>query len=101
MNNCFNGRDSVCDDTDFKRRFGMPRAVFNRIHDRLMGMDPFAQKEDPTGELGIRPPVKLVACLCFLACGDAHNREDENPRIGQSALNAFVRDFCRLVTQEF
>lgn len=74
----FNGRDSVYNEVDFERRFRMSRALFNVIHDRLMGKEPFVQKYDATGKLGIRPLVKLVACLRFLAYGDSYDREDEN-----------------------
>lgn len=100
-NNCFNGRDSVHNEADFERRFWMLRSPFDKMHDTLMGKEPFAQKENPTGPLGMRPLVELVACVRHVAHGDARNREDKNPRIGQSTLAAFVADFCRLITQEF
>lgn len=60
---CFNGRDSVHDEKDFERRFGMSRTPFDGIHDALMGTDPLVQKCDSAGKMGIRPFVKLVACM--------------------------------------
>jgi hypothetical protein len=42
-----------------------------------MGRDPFIQKQDVTGKMGVHPLVKLVACLRYIAYGDAYDR-DEN-----------------------
>lgn len=56
--------------------------MFGGIHDKLMGKEPFVQKEDVTGQMSMNPLVKLVARLWRIACGDARNREDENPPIG-------------------
>ena len=101
VNHHFNGRESVHDERDFERRFRVPRTVFNRIHDALMGQDPFTHKTDPTGKKGIHPLVKLVACFRHIACGDALDREDENLHIGESTLDTFVKQFAKLVKQEF
>ena len=59
----FSGADSVYDEGDFTRRFCVSRAIFNRIHSKLIGKDPFVQKKDFLGNLGIHPLVKLVACF--------------------------------------
>lgn len=80
VNDYFNGRDSVYDEADFETRFRMPRELFNRIHDELMGLDPFVHYEDATGLMGIYPLVKLTATLRYLAYGDAFDREDEDER---------------------
>jgi hypothetical protein len=82
----FNGRDSVYNEQDFEQRFRMPRAVFNRLNDALMGTHPFIHYKDATKKKGIYPLVKLVALLRFLAYGDAYDREDENLGISESAL---------------
>ena len=47
----FNGRESLCDEKDFERRFRCPRSVFSRVHDALIGRDPFTHKKDATGKL--------------------------------------------------
>ena len=102
MGDCFNGPDSVYDEADFERRFRMPKSVFNRMEAALMGTDPFTQKRDIVGRLGMHPLVKLlVVCFRCVACGDAHDREDENPRIAQGTLNPIVRDFASLTMQHF
>jgi Plant transposon protein len=79
----------------------MPRSLFNKIHDRLMGKDPFVQKEDCTVKMGVHPLVKLTACLRFLAYGDAYDREDQNLRMGQSTLRQYVQQFAKLIITEF
>jgi hypothetical protein len=97
----FSGPESVYDEKDFERRFRMPRLLFNKIHDALMGTDPFVQKVDATGKKGIHPLVKLVACLCYIAYGDAYDREDENLQIAETTLIVFVRQFCKLILDRF
>jgi Plant transposon protein len=97
----FSGRESLYNEADFERRFRMPRAVFNRIRDAVMGTDPFVHKEDATKKLGLYPLVKLVACLRHLAYGDAYDREDENLQISETALSQLTKQFCRLVVKEF
>jgi Plant transposon protein len=101
MKDYFSGPESIYNETDFERRFRVPRSVFNVIHDRLMGMDPFLRKKDCFGNKGIYPLVKLVASFRFLAYGDSYDREDENLRIAESTLNAIVRLFCKLLIKQF
>jgi Plant transposon protein len=97
----FSGPDSVYDEVDFTRRFRVSRAIFNRIHGKLFGKDPFIQKQDFLGNLGIHPLVKLVACFRYIAYGDAFDREDENLRLSQTSLKMLVPSFCKLIIQEF
>lgn len=97
----FSGRDSVYSEADFERRFRMPRLVFNRIHDELMGVDPFTQKKDATNKLGISPLVKLVACCRHIAYGDAYDRDDENLQLSESVLASVTKDFCKLIIEKF
>ena len=101
VRNYFSGAESVYNDTDFERRFRMSRRLFNRIHDTVMGIDPFVQKYDAARKPGIHPLVKLVGCLRFLAYGDAYDREDENLSIGETTLKDYVRDFCKILKAEY
>jgi Plant transposon protein len=97
----FSGPDSIYNERDFERRFRVPRSVFNVVHDRLHGMDPFVHKRDCFGNWGIYPLVKLVACFRYLAYGDSYDREDENLRLAESTLNGIVRSFCKLMIAQF
>ena len=97
----FNGRNSTYDERDFERRFRCPRTVFNRIHDAMMGQDPFLHYQDATGKLGVYPLVKLVGCFRYIAYGDAYDREDENLEMGESTLEGYVKKFAKLMKNEF
>ena len=97
----FCGRESVYDEKDFSRRFRVSRDIFHRVHDALMGKDPFIQKRDATGKLGIHPLVKLVGCFRFLGYGDAKDHFDEHLEISESSLQDLCKEFNKLVIQEF
>ena len=102
VKNYFSGPESVYDDVDFERRFRMSRRLFNQIHDRIMGLDPFVQKYDKFKKTpGIYPLVKLVGCFRFLAYGSAYDSFDEHLSIGEQTLKDYVRDFCQLIIQEY
>ncbi|KAG7364220.1 plant transposon protein [Nitzschia inconspicua] len=101
VSNYFNGRESIYNEVDFERRFRCPRAVFNRVHDHLMGTPPFEQYKDPTGKPGIYPLVKLVGCFRFIAYGETYDRDDENLCIGETTLRDYVKQFVRLVIVAF
>lgn len=69
----FSGTESLYNETDFERRFRMPRSVFNRIHEALVQeeVDPFVQKYcSVTKKPGISPLCRLVACLRKICYGD-------------------------------
>jgi Plant transposon protein len=101
MKDYFNGPESVYNEVDFERRFRISRKVFNHLHDKLMGTDPFLHKQDCFGNYGIHPLVKLVACLRYVAYGDAFDREDENLRLSNTSLFILVPKFCNLIIKEF
>ena len=96
VNNYFNGPQSVYDDKDFECRFRMSRRIFNQIYDAVMGTDPFVQKKDCLGKLGIHPLVKL-----HIAYGDAYDCEDENLCIGEATLPPMVKRYCKIIKEEF
>lgn len=97
----FNGRDSLYDENDFERRFRVSRSIFTRVHDALMGKDPFIRKMDATKKLGIYPLVKLVGCFRYIGYGDAYDRLDEYLQISESSMNVFCKQFNSLMIKEF
>ena len=101
IKNYFNGIESVYSEADFERRFRCPRPVFDRIQEALEGTDPFIQKKDALGKMGIHPLVKLVGCFRYLTYGDALDREDENLYIAESTLDGYVKKFTKLVKAKF
>jgi len=97
----FSGRDSIYDDNDFCRRFRMSRNIFSRVYGSLIGKDPFIQKVDAIGKLGIHPLVKIVACIRFICYGDAMDRDDENLQISESSLHDISKMFSKMIIAEF
>jgi hypothetical protein len=99
--NYFSGDQSIYDEDDFERRFRMPRTVFNRLKDGIIGKGPFVLQTDAAKKGGIHPLVRLVACLRKLSYGDTTDREDENLAIGESTLDRDYKIFCQLVVEVF
>jgi hypothetical protein len=97
----FNGTDSIYDESDFERRFRMPRSVFNELFDAINGHGSFKQRRDCVGKQGIHPLVRTVACLRHICYGGAYDREDENMRMGEETLRLSVKEFTRLVVKLF
>ena len=97
----FNGVKSLYDKSDFERRFGCPRLVFNRIHNAIMGCGTFVCKYNNVYGWGIYPLVRMVACFCKLVYGDASDQEDESLQISESQVNTAFKDFCSLIVQKF
>jgi hypothetical protein len=97
----FSGTDSLYDETDFERRFRMPRTVFNRINDALTGIDPFVQKFNAAMKPGIHPLVRIVACCKLIADGQASDATDDYLQLSETVAADTLRDFTRIVVQEF
>ena len=85
---------------DFERRFRCPRDICNRVHQDLMGEDPFTHKMDATGKPGMSPLVKPVACFRHIACGDAPDREDENLQMGETTLDTLTKQLSQMVVKK-
>jgi hypothetical protein len=61
MANYFSGAESKYDESDFEKRFRMPREIFERICQAVLGEGLFVQRYDLLGKPGIFPLVRLVA----------------------------------------
>ena len=101
VKNYFNGTESIYDEKQFARRFRMPREVFNRIKDRIIGQGTFVDKVDMFGNPTIRPLVLLVACLDHYAFGTAADHADAPYAISESTLNQSAKEFCALMIASF
>jgi hypothetical protein len=68
VQNYFSGPASKYDENDFERRFRMPRSVFNKIQENIIGKGLFVdRKMNFSGQKGVHPLVRLTACLRRLA----------------------------------
>ena len=87
----FSGTQSLYDETDFERRFSVPRSVFNRIWEELHGHDPFIQKYDALQKPGVSPLCRVVGAMRILSYGDCADRGDEylqfSETVGNDTLN--------------
>merc|ERR1712045_1102013 len=59
----FTREHSLYSEEHFEREFGVPRSVFQKVHEELNGESIFVQKEDCTGKKGIHLLVQLVSCF--------------------------------------
>ena len=57
LSHSFSGEQSVYSKDHFERRFGVPREVFQKVHDEIMGESIFVRKKDALGREGIHPIV--------------------------------------------
>jgi hypothetical protein len=54
-----------------------------------------------SGKKGIHPLVHLTACICRLAYGDLADRDDENLDMAESTINMSLKQFNKLMIEEF
>ena len=102
MRQYFSGDESVYNESDFEKRFRMPRHVFHRLWTRISGKGCFVQHFDVATKLpGVHPLVRFVACLRKLSYGESSDRADENLEISESVVNSSFKQFCSLIVQEF
>jgi hypothetical protein len=80
----------------------MPRAVFNRIKEAIIGKGLFCKKvANFSGKKGIHPLVRLTACIRRLAYGDSADLDDENLYMAESTINMSLKQFNKLMIEEF
>lgn len=85
-------------DEQFRRRFRMSKALFNRILDDIIGHDAyFVQKADALGRLGLSAHQKITAALRMLAYASPADSLDENLRLAESTILESLQRFCSAV----
>ena len=98
----FSGPRSVYNDVDFERRFMMPRSLFSEIYESMKKEELFAQKScTVTKKLGIRPLVRLCACLRHISTGEPYDSLDDKYQMSESELRRTFLPFCRLMKKNF
>jgi len=96
----FSGEDSIYNEVDFERRFRMPRAVFMKVKEAVIGEGPFKHHLDGRGKPGIDPVVRLTACLRRMACGTSSDFPDEKFEISESVMSRDCPILCRIVKEK-
>jgi len=96
-----NGEPPVYNESDFERRFRVPRSVFLRIYNAVKDRPFFAQRINATGRLQAHPLQKVVAAFRVIAYGEAPDRTDEYVRLSASTISMSVRELMRFIVDEF
>ena len=97
----FSGEDSVYDEIDFERRWVLERENFNKVRDAIIGKGSFVYRENATKKPQIHPLCRILACIRVLSYGSSADSVDDYLRIGESTTNAAVKEFARLIIENF
>jgi len=103
VNQCFKGDESLYTEAQFRRRFRVSSAMFQRAYEGVHGKKPFfpAGKKDATGRRGIHPLVRLTAVFRMLAYGTCADSQDEQFQISETSADNALKSFCRIMIAEF
>jgi len=97
----FNGYHSLHNTAQFKRRFRVSLATFERICGSLLGKGPFRETVDAVGKKGINPLVRMTVACRMLGCGTAADCQDEQWQMASTACQNAVKNFCCLLVAAF
>lgn len=76
---------------DFERKFRIPRLLFARLEQELLGKGEFKERSDATGRPGIHQKIKLIAALRDMEYGMAYDQVYELCELSESLTrNAFL-----------
>ena len=99
MRDCFSRVESICNESDFQRRFCIPRSVFNTILNILIRIEPFVKHVSKNKTLTINPLCRLVGVMRQLIYGVGANGIDEYCRILETVLNGVLRALTEIVIE--
>eukprot|EP00170_Pyropia_yezoensis_P001905 contig_8164_g1909 len=95
------GAPPVYSESDFERRFCVPRQLFVRIYRALCERPWWKQSLNATGFLQSHPLQKLVGAFRVLAHGEATYRADEYGRVSVSTNELTVKRLLTFLKDEF
>lgn len=85
---------------DFRRRFRMPRELFDRIVADIVRHDPwFKQKRDCTGKLGLTSLQKICCAVRMIATGNSGDDMDDRYRLAESTAIKSMKRFCNCIVE--
>lgn len=96
-----NGRPPVYDETDFERRFRVPRAVFLRVYEAIKSQPSFRQTINATGRRQAHPLQKVVAAFRVMAYGESYDRADEYVRLSRSTVSHCTKKLSEFIEGHF
>ena len=83
---------------DFKNYMRMEPAMFHEVLERLT---PRLTKQDTKFRRALRPGLKLVITLRFLASGDSYRSLSYAFRVPHNTISKFVGGVCRAIVDEY
>lgn len=83
----------------FRRLFGVPRALFWRLHTDMVAVDSefWGKRNVVGGSKGIDSHVKVLACLRLLRTGKACYRLDDRAWMAEETLRLHLKRFTTVV----
>ena len=88
--------------SDFRRRFRLPRQIFDRLVAELPSIDPWLQqKADCTGKRGPSTVQLVTAALRMLAYGAAADATDEYCRVSESTVRVALRRVAAAIVTKY
>lgn len=80
----------------FRARFGVPLALFWRIHDALVQFKPefWDTRLDARKKKGKDSRIKVLVCLRILRYGRGYDDMDDSARMGKETIRSYFRAFC-------
>lgn len=90
-------------ETEFRATFGIPRAMFQKLHDDLLQHCPFvwATRRNAARVRGVLSQVKVMTCLRILCAGSANNDKDLVTCIGAETARVYFKTFCKHVVEVY
>ncbi|ETV88213.1 hypothetical protein H257_01519 [Aphanomyces astaci] len=96
------GPNPMYNDELFRRRFRVPKTLFNRICCEVATTDPwFLQQRDAAGKRGATKEQKTTAALRMLAYGIAADATNEYCRLAESTAMACMKRFAMAIVTTY
>lgn len=89
------------DETDFERRFRVPRAVDMRIVDACKDQPSFRQRINATGRAQAHPLRTVAAAFRVMVYGEAYERADEYVRLSRSTISVVTKKLVSFIVSRF
>jgi Plant transposon protein len=92
------GTSPVFSNSEFERRYRMPRCVYKEVRARVLETDNyFHDKSDALGRPGVSTDVKITAALRQLSLGVGSDGVVEYCRVSESTASESLKRFCAAV----
>lgn len=95
------GHEPIYDETDFERRFRVPRVVFMRFFNDIKHEPWWEQRPNATGRLRAHPLQKLVGAVRVLGYGESPDRTDEYVRLSKTTMSLAMKRLVGFILRKY